>query len=826
MDFADIENNMIKLLCQEENGEITITDTAKEISDMFDCIMVDEFQDINQVQNLIFKAISKDENNLFMVGDIKQSIYGFRQANPEIFASYKEKYPLYNKEMDNYPSKIILDKNFRSRDSVLNGCNFVFEKLMSKRVGGITYNEEEKLNCGNTTYPKNENAGVEVMLIDTSLAQEDNDDTKVIIEARKVAEKIHKIIYEEKFMVQDKDGQRLATYGDFAILLRTSKGMGQKASLYVNVLNELGVPAVANEKKSIFDFMEIKILLNFLRIIDNPMQDIPLLSVLFSPVFAFTPDDLAKMRCGDLHSPLYTVLLKNENTNQKCKDFLDLLRNLRTISVTTSVDKLIGIILELTSFNSIIMAYNGTDTANIYLLQKYARDYSESGYVSLSSFINFIDKMQDNGMTLDGSTDSENSMLNAVNVMSIHASKGLEFPICFICDTNTSFNLMDIKEDMVINGDSGIGIRYKNDFLKYDTIHRKAISLMGKNTSISEEIRILYVAMTRAKERLIITSGHNDIYKHLESVSSKIIEENLSPYVVSNFNSFSQWITACALLHPSGQQWRNLADCDIKITPDNSVNDWKLSIIDKDEETEFDEINVEDNVNVAPIKVNYDFLEKVKERINHSYEYEYMTTLPQKVSVSELAHKDDEIFDKVLKKPDFYEGNKVRGTDIGTAFHKFMEFCDLKQAKNDLNSEINRLVSNGFLTKQQSEIIDMNKLKTFIESDLIERAINAENCYREYRFTSKISSKEYDEKCLQDCPIILQGAVDLLFKEEDGLTLVDYKTDRVKDVNTLNDVYRKQLLLYKNAIEEIFELPLKEMYIYSLHLNDKISIDI
>lgn len=824
LDFSDIENNMIKLLCEETKNGIIYTDASKEISNMFDCIMVDEFQDINEVQNLIFKAISKDESNLFMVGDVKQSIYGFRQANPEIFTSYKEKYKLYNRNAEKYPAKIVLDKNFRSRECVLDACNFVFGKLMSPKVGGITYDEEERLNCGNCSYIPNEKSYTEFMLINTSQADEDNDDTKTIIEARKVAEKISKMLYEEKYMVQGKEGLRPVEPGDIAILLRTSKGMGKKASLYVDVLNEMGIIATASEKKSIFDSIEIKILLNLLRIIDNPIQDIPLLSVLMSPICGFTPDDLADIRCNFPRDTIYTALLKSRNDNLKCEKFLDMLSMLRTVSVTTDVDRLIGIIMEITGFESVIMALNSEPAKNISLLQKYAREYSNSGYVSLTSFVNFIDNICTKGVDLDGSSGTDSNVLNAVKVMSIHASKGLEFPVCFVCDTNTRFNLRDASEDMVIDADAGVGIRYKDDYIKYDSMQRKALSLMVKKNFISEEIRILYVAMTRAKEKLIITSGHKDPEKYICSIASKLTDSNLSPYVVINFKTISDWITACVLLHPSGEEWRNLAQSTLQIN-DKASFPWKISVVDADLNVDTQEIINEDNV-FEPETVNNEFLQKFIDRVNFDYKYNFMTTLPQKVSASELSHKDNAVFDGILKTPEFDSG-KTTGVDIGTAFHKFMEFCDLKLAQENFEDEANRLKDRGFLTDNQLNMLDAQKIESFINNPLITRTLNSKNYYREFKFTVKINSSEYSNdipKEFSQQKIIMQGAVDLIFEEDDGLVIIDYKTDKVKDLNSLQDTYSKQLQLYKSAVQQSLCLPVKEMYIYSLTLNKELKI--
>lgn len=820
-DFADIENWMIKLLCKETDNGIEYTDLAYEIANEFDYIMVDEFQDINSVQDLIFRAISKDESNLFMVGDVKQSIYGFRQANPEIFTSYKNRYPLYNSEADNYPAKIILDKNFRSRNTVLNACNFVFANLMSTEVGGIEYNQEEVLNCG-ATYPDTKNADFELMLFTTPKSDNEDDETKVELEAKSVAKKIMHLIYEEKFIVTDKDGsQRPVQFSDIAILLRTAKGKGNKAAVYVNVLEQCGIPATASEKTSIFDAQEIKVLVNLLKVIDNPLNDIPLLSVLMSPIGGFTADDIALIRSKDRYIPLYKSLLNNKD-NPKFNNFLDLLTKLRYVSVTNTVDKLISIILQMTGYDSIVMAMTQKPAKNIYLFREYARTYGENGYRNLSSFVRFIDKLQENDMTLNASDNAED-IVNAVQVMSIHSSKGLEFPVCFICDTSTAFNTKDISESVVIHPTEGVGIKYKDEFLKYDTVQRKSVGLTLKDSMISEELRILYVAMTRAKEKLIVTVGHQDPYAYIAKVESKLTSSKLSSFVVKSFNSFSDWLVACALIHPSGREWRD--ECGSSLSPRRTADllPWKLSVdfdygVDEIQETP------EESTTPKPVEADTEFLSKFKSNINFNYKNQHLITLPQKVAASELAHKDSAVFNKVLRKPQFESSSKVTGTDVGTAFHSFVQHCDFELAKSDVVGEIKRLTDSGFITLQQSTLLDVDKISDFLNSSLLSRVIKSDQYFREYRFMVKISAKDYDNSLDEANKILMQGAVDLAFVEDNELVLVDYKTDRVKDINSLKEIYSKQLELYKFAMEQSTDKIVKEMYIYSVHLNEYISI--
>ncbi len=820
LDFADVEGLMIELLCDNNNGEISFSEISEEISSMFDMIMVDEFQDINEVQDLIFRAVSRDKNNLFVVGDVKQSIYGFRQAKPDIFLSYKESYNNFSEDNKNYPAKINLDRNFRSRLGITEACNFVFSTLMSQDVGGLEYNEEEKLVCG-ASYPENDAPNMELDLIDSSEIDVENNETELSLEAKIVAEKIYNLIYEEKMQIKDGDSVRNITYGDIAVLLRSPRGDTRRAVTFVNTLNSMAVPAVSEEKNSFFDSPEIMVLLNMLRVIDNPVQDIPLLSVMLSPMFSFTADDVAKLRVKDRKVPLYVALKKSGEV--KDKEFLDFIDKMRTVSVTTTVDRLIGIILSLTSFDCIAMAGKKFNLKNIYLLQSYARSYASCGYKTLTAFINFIDRMKERGTFINAVSDNEDASLNAVKIMSIHASKGLEFPVVFLSSTSVEFNLRDASDDIVLNADYGIGMKIKKDILKYETTERKALSLMQKDLMISEEMRILYVAMTRAKERLIVTAANKNPEDYLTKLESKIASYPITPYVVKNMKSYSDWIFTCALTNPS---------CDIRtnIKPDytyykDSYKPWKFEIIKKNDKKGLENDNTDSLTEPAEESENidYEFLSDFSARVEFVYPYRQFFKLPQKVSASELSHKDNRIFKKILRKPSFMSDKKSSGAEKGTAFHTFMEFCDINNAVKDCELEAQRLCDNGFLTERQVELIDYNKLNGFLNSNLISRVINSEEYKREYQFTVKISASDFDDE-FKDGKLVMQGAVDLLLVEDGEIVIVDYKTDRVKDADDLVKLYHKQVEFYKSAVEETTGLRVKEIVIYSIYLGKEIKV--
>lgn len=831
LDFSDIEMLTVELLCKKTDDGIELTDISEEISELFDCVMVDEFQDINEVQDLIFRAICRDRDNIFVVGDVKQSIYAFRQAKPDIFIGYKNKYNTYDSNSDNYPAKIILDRNFRSRKGVTDACNFVFSTLMSAQVGGIDYEGGEALEYG-SDYPDKDRPAMEFMMVDTSDLDKEHNEDSLLREARAVAAKINNLICEEKVLITSKGELRPLEYGDIAILIRSPKS-DLRAVTFVNTLIEHLIPATSQEKNSFFDLSEIKVMLNMLRVIDNPLQDIPVLSVLMSPMFGFTADDMAEIRTENPGKSIYLAVKSYVSKNAKCKEFIEFVDRIRTLSVTTTVDKLIGVIMQTLSYDAVVMAIKNEQAKNLYLLQQYARDLAKNGYITLSSFISYMDRLRSRGEDLNSCDDSGAENTNTVKVMSIHASKGLEFPVCFVCCTSTKFNLTDINNALVIDADNGLGLRVKDKLFKYETVQRKALSLMMKDSFISEEMRVLYVAMTRAKERLIITASIEKIDDKIQSIETRLTSYPISPYVVKSFNSFADWILVCCLAHPSCDELRTNIGADISKYPDGSYIPWKVTRVTKNSILDFKKEDNEGLLGTKPaksdvLKPGEEFVRTFNERINYIYPNSTLTTLPQKVSASELAHKDNRIFNKILRKPQFVSDKKTSGAEKGTAFHAFMERCDIKNAINDSKKEAERLYEAGFLTENQLELIDYKMLDNFLNSELVERVLKSEEYHREYRFTVKINATDYDSNIpaeFSESKIIMQGAVDLAFEENGEVVIVDYKTDRVKDISKLSEMYSKQVELYKKALEETMERRVKEIIIYSVHLGEQIKIE-
>ncbi len=819
-DYPDLEHWTIELLVDKNTKQLT--EVAKKLSSRFDEIMVDEYQDANEAQDLIFSALSKNGENLFFVGDVKQSIYGFRQAMPQLFLSRKDNSKLYDEKAPCFPAKIFLDKNFRSINAVTDAVNFFFEKLMSQSVGDITYDDTESLKCG-AIYDKEQSPCVSYHML--SLNKDDQTDAD-IEEAKYIAKIILKMI-KDRYQVKDGDTYRDATYSDFAVLMRSAKS---HANIYVDTLIKCMVPAFCESSYSFLDAHEIQVMTNFLNVIDNPALDIELLSVMMSPIYGFTPDDLAIIRCDNRYTSLYkAVLQKAKVGDTKCQNFVDELSYYRDVCVTMPVHTLINTIYERSGYLSIISAVSDSENAlsNLLLLKEYAKTFEAGAQKGLSRFVSYLNRLRQSGSDIAGAVDMSASATNAVHVMSIHASKGLEFPICILANTARKF-VTDTKENVLLHSDLGVAVKKRDEEANIlsSTMPREALSLQLKRDEKSEELRVLYVAMTRAKQKLIMISSHDNVESYLSRIGSKLTDsKSILPFVVRNSTLLSDWIAMCALLHPDSKQLREIAMVDIE--PDNTAKfamDTQIVFPDNDDNnTDFD-----DQVIIDYADTDNSVIDTLTSHTEFEYKKSCIKNLPSKVSASELSHKlSDKVFDRILSTPAFMSDSKLTGASKGTALHAFMQFCDFKQAREDIDSEIKRLTDNGYISSLQADSIDVSRATAFINSELISRCINSDEVYKEYRFTIEVDPSIIDPTLntldLSD-KVILQGAVDLAFVEDDQLVIVDYKTDNVKDVSMLYDMYHNQLKIYKDAMEQCTDYKVKECIIYSIKHSDYISI--
>lgn len=835
LDYSDLEHYALKILVKKENGKILFTKEADRIAQRFDEVMVDEYQDANEVHDLIFKAVSR-EKNLFVVGDVKQSIYGFRQAMPEIFLRRREGCVRYNRSQPLFPAKIVLEKNFRSRSSVTDGVNFVFERLMSQEVGDMEYTEEETLVAG-ASYPPSDEPGVEVHFI--QYPQKTN---MCVFEARHIAEQIRRLKSELRIT---KDGkQTVPDFCDFAILLRNANSF---FPIYIKELEKYGIPAVYERSEGFLKNKEVALAMNLLRIIDNPVQDIPLISVMMSPVYGFTPDEMSMLRIYSEAQSLYGALLditavygegKNKSessppkeTVKRFADFIKEISDYRAMAAVMPAQELIGRLFDMTGLEAVMCADIGeTAVNNLRRLREYASSYETNSDRGLSGFIRYVDRLFDYGSDLNGAANPQSYSTNSVRIMSIHKSKGLEFPVCFVAAMSKKF-VSDTSQNVLINSKLGVAMKrtYPELMCRRSTMPREALSIEMKRSEKSEELRVLYVAMTRAREKLIMLCSSEDAEKELKATGAGITGGGRIPsHFVREANSPGKWITMCSLLHPSSGELRRLADCeDIYKAENTNRSHWKTEIFSYSQEDEA-ELTRQPAGETAELSQESEKIEELlKQRTTFSYPYKELIDIPVKVTASALNEQSRQVFFKKLSPPGFLKEEKLTPAQRGTAAHLLFQSCDFSRLAEDPAKEVESLINKGVLTQQQGDSIDMKLVEVFVGSRLFARIRNSEKVLREYRFSVEIPVSLVEPNIsdkLKDEKIILQGAVDLAFEEKGSLVIVDYKTDRVSSVEFLADEYRRQLQLYKNAMEQSTGMKVKSCVIYSLFLGEEIQV--
>lgn len=618
IDFSDMEHLCLELLNNNE-------DIALSYKNKYEEILIDEYQDSNLIQEFILNKISN--GHMFMVGDVKQSIYRFRQARPELFL---EKYETYSEDLssDSKEKKILLFKNFRSNINIIEQVNFIFKNIMSKNVGEIDYTEDEYLKFG-ASYYLNEGTEAEINLIEKSsredLAEDIEDDIedKPQLEGRVIAKRISELV--NNFDVYDKhtSQMRKARYSDIAILLRATKA---SANCFVEELAKMNIPSFADINTGYFENTEVQIILSLLKIIDNPYQDIPLIAVMRSEIGKFTPDELTSIRLIDKNCSYYEALQQAcGQGNEKVKTFITKLEEWRERSKHINLDEFIWSLYEETGYyNYVSLLPDGAiRTANLKTLLDKATMYDKTSYRGLFNFITFLDNIKESSGDLGSSKEiGEND--NVVRIMSIHKSKGLEFPIVFLAGTSRKFNMRDFSNPIILHQDYGFGadVIDNEKRIYYSSVPKLALKLKSKKESMSEEMRILYVALTRAREKLIITAMETDIEKKIDKWNKKNTE-----YAIASSNNFAEWI--CRTVISNNAPWK--------------INKWKYNDVLKLSNIEEGDTNY-----VSTLLNNIDrdlkFTDEYKfidSRLNWKYKYAYSTKIPNKVTVTELKRLNE-----------------------------------------------------------------------------------------------------------------------------------------------------------------------------------------
>lgn len=818
VDFSDITHLALKLLvAYDEDSNPVKTKLAEELSQKFDEILVDEFQDINELQNTLFWSVSKNESNLFMVGDVKQSIYRFRQAMPEIFLRRRD--TLEDYVDNNYPARITLDRNFRSRSGVTENVNFVFSQLMSRDAGDLDYDEKEALVAA-APYGECEFPQAELHIIGSL---EDGARVSRELEAQHIADTINSII-KSRMLVTEKDTQRPVTYRDFCVLMRATGG--GRAELYADVLARNNIPAYVSNKAGFFASTEISTMLNLMRVTDNPLQDIPLLAVMLSPIYGFTADELAKMRVEERKKPLYHCVLNSaKNGSKKSKDFLEKLDNLRMLSSTLACSEFVRELYEITGYKAIASALkNGSQrNANLNMLLDYAAKYEDSGKRGLSGFIRFIDRVQRQNADLESASDISEAA-DVVRIMTIHKSKGLEFPVCILADLNNGFTNDNLKGVSAFHPDYGICFDRRDSRTKcqYSTVGKKALMLAERYSALSEELRVLYVAMTRAKERLICVTRYDNIESKLEDFSLCVNEDEIriDSVDILNKNSMADWLVMAFLRHPDAHILRQLSGRGEELSDLPCSESLSVSVVNSVCELGTSEESKEK----AP--ADDVLLGEIKERIDYVYPYSSLAFVRAKSAPSEFDSTGFSTQYFASSKPQFLSKSGMNPASRGTATHKFMEFFDYTADSFNVDEQIEKMIAERHLTRQEADALEKDKLCRFFESDIARRIKASPLLLREKQVTVGVKAcelyPELDVPC--DETVVIQGYVDCAFVEEGELVIVDYKTDRGVTMQELCDRYRTQLEMYEYALAECTGMKVRGTLIYSFENAEYIAL--
>ena len=804
LDYSDLEHKAVQLFLGEDGKP---TPTARQVAARFDEIMIDEFQDINEVQDSLFRAVSQGERNLFLVGDVKQSIYGFRRAMPEIFLRTRRAFQKYDRQRDQYPAYLVLDRNFRSRKEVTDTVNFVFSRLMSRAAGDLDYTGEERLVCGADYAPK---AGCETEL---QFIGRRGGVSPQEAEGAWIACRIRELV-EGGFTVSDKEGERPARWGDFCILLRSAN---QYAQGYARELQERGVPARAAVTGGFFQAPEVQNVLSLLRVIDNPDQDISLLAVLMSPLYGFSPDDVARLRLEDRKVGVYVSLLQGAEREERCARVVGDIAQYRAVAATMPSDGFLGYLYEKTDMPALVLAMeNGEERLlNLHLLERYAREYESSGYHGVAGFVRFLDRLRENDSDLQAAELSPEDN-NAVQVMSIHKSKGLEFPVCIVAGCGRNF-VTDQRADVLLHPELGLGVKLRDSrrSARFTTTAREAIALETARSSAAEELRILYVALTRAREKLLLVGSWEDPLRTAGRLAMELTEQGPSPYTVRRGKNAAQWLLLCALCHPDGEQLRREAGAPPGCVFWQDYTPWVVGWSDYVPARQEEAPPAE-----APQPPDRALYQRLQQQVEFTYPHREAAALPAKVAASKLAAQRDGSREILLSRPAWLGAKGMTPAQRGTALHAFLQFADYRAFLQDPAGERDRLVDLALLTPEQGEAVDLSRVERFLRSPLGQRILRSPQVERERRFTAVIPAALAEpEFSGPGEEVILQGAVDCTFVEEGVLHLVDFKTDRVENMETLWDRYGTQLRLYGYAMEEVSGLPVGELILYSTALN-------
>lgn len=803
--FDMIERMALQLLCRpEEDGSVVLQSEAAALCSSFDEILVDEYQDTNDLQNTLFQMLASQSGNLFTVGDVKQSIYRFRHANPNNFLLRKAQLPDY---MPGRPDgRILLSNNFRSRFDICDFVNFAFSALMRRTTAGMAYTASERLVYA-ADFEPDEKGGVEYHILD-SLGETQ---TKEEAEAEYIAGYIAQIVDSDQILCLN-GLHRKARYGDFAVLMQSPSA---RAAVYAEALRRRGIP-VAVESKNFFETAEIMLALSLLRVIDNPTDDVALLSVLACGLFGFSADQIAELKIRFSPETLIgKITAAAQAGNDLSTNFLNLLTKLRITAATEHLGALISRMYEDTGLMVFMSARENGEKRRENLLKflNMADTYTSPTHTAtLSSFLRSIERGQ--GASVKAAATGD---VNAVRIMSIHASKGLQFPYCILAATFTKFNVKDQIGRILVDETLGIGMKYvdkRNQFV-YDTLARKALSVKLHTEMIAEKIRLLYVAMTRAEYKLDILICDPQLPGLLASIAADISDDGtVSDTAILSSTGYASWLLMCALTHP--HTYRVFEKYGVSGIPatwsDDEALSLKITFVPSASTTET-AVSKAQAESVSP-----QLIAQMEQNFAYVYPYHELQDVPSKLSVSELSKSGEDAEFAFAARPAFAQHGGLTAAERGTANHQFLQYCDFAAARRSVDQEIQRLVEYEYLSETQARALEPAVLQRFFASSLCSRLLSAKKLYKEFPFILPFHYAEAKEAS------VLQGIVDCVAVTDKGLLLVDYKTDHVTEPQTLVARYGRQIALYVQAMEQIFRLPVVEKGIYSFVLGEFISL--
>ena len=816
LDFSDLEHEAIRLLTDRYTGKPTAA--AREIASGYREILVDEYQDSNAIQETIFQAVSQNGQNLFMVGDVKQSIYRFRLADPDIFLRKYSAYPDAADAAPGEPRKLLLSDNFRSREEVLAAANDVFSLVMNRESCELDYGEAERLRAG-MTFPPVDGPLVELHCIDLHKSTDDDGPSleKVQEEAAFVARRIAQLL-NGGCMVAEGESLRPAKPGDIVILMRSP---GMAAGTYQRALAGLGIDSTSDRGGSILDTTEAEIFLALLAILDNPHQDVPLATALASPVFGFTPDELAAPRTLERDSDYYDALRAMEPKPEKLTRFLAWLDGLRARMDDLTLPELIDAIFDSTDLLDVFSALpDGIQRAkNLAALRDLAIAAGKNESCTLFSFRTQLAQMKERGILPPAAGTARE---DAVRIMSIHKSKGLEFPIVVLADLSRRFNLQD-NTASVLTDPSLLAASLAADLdagACWPTIAHMAISDKKTRQSVAEELRVLYVAMTRAKERLIMTSCSAKLTAALEKWNAAL-SIPLRPFVAGKARSLGDWVLMAALCRTESGELFAVSGPNEWSRP--QTYPWRVCLHDAaglcgwqpPEQTAKPEAE-------PPLSP-----ELAVAALDRSYTHLAATRLPSKLTATQLkgrlldAEAAEEAYVRpapppMWRTPQFLQTAPLQGREKGNATHLFMQFAHYEActAEDSLRTELARLQDERFLTLRQAEAVDLAHVLHLFASPLGARILSAKALRREFKFSILTDAAVYDAAAAGE-EVMLQGVVDCFWDEPEGLVILDFKTDRIRgDLDAKAARYAPQLAAYAAALSRIFQRPVKETLLY------------